>query len=76
MSGIMLRADGSVIVDGWKDYSASRIANPSEALPVITSLNMPSAVHLGKNLVDKTPVCFEGAMGSHCVTLETLRKVK
>lgn len=74
ISGIMLRADGSVVVDGWKDYSASRIANPSN--PVIESKDMPTAIHLGKNLSPLTPVCFEDATGSHCIKLEVARKVK
>jgi len=74
ISGIILRADNSIVIDGWKDYSASRIANPSN--PVIEFKNAPSGVHLGKNLVGETPVCFEDTMGSHCILLSVLRKVK
>jgi hypothetical protein len=76
ISGILLRADGSVIVDGWKDYSASRIANPNAPMPTIESRDLPNTIHLGKNLVPKTLICFEEGLGSHCVTIEQLRKVK
>lgn len=78
ISGILLRADGSVIVDGWKDYTASRMGmvNPSSPMPAIESKDLPTTVHLGKNLVPKTLVCFEEGLGSHCLTIEQLRKVK
>jgi len=74
ISGIILRADNSVVIDGWKDYSASRIANPSN--PVIEFKHAPSAVHLGRNLSDGTLICLESALGSSCKTIEEYRKGK
>lgn len=77
-SGILLRSDGSVIVDGWKDYSGfSRMTAPN--MPPSSAMeakDAPSSIMLGKNLIDKTLICFEDNTGSRCVALEQLRKVK
>lgn len=68
---LLLRGDGSVIVDGWKQLSvSSQIGQPVES-------QYPTSIILGSSLNDSTPICFEvKGQGSSCVVLGELRKVK
>ena len=80
-TGILIRSDGTVLLDTWKDFSGMRSPVPppmgATSMPQnFQAVDLPLTVILGKSLNDKVKVCIETDNGSHCVLLEQVRKVK
>lgn len=66
-NGVIIRADGSVMIDEWTQY----ISSPG----ISTARNYPISVTLGKTLKDGTNVCLEFENGTLCVDIGKLRGV-
>lgn len=71
--GIVIRTDGSVIIDSWKQFSPTAGMN----MPNINGmLSRPVGVTFGNTLEDKTKTCFESPEGDGvvCFPLGEVRK--
>ena len=75
-AGLIQRADGSIIVDGFTLYPIPfQGSAPGQTLPpgAITPKQGPVSITLGKSITDNTPICIETDNGSHCIPLKTIR---
>jgi len=78
--GVVLRAGGALIIDGWTTYVMPPGFAPSPASPApatvpggLTPLAQPTRVILGPSLPGDMPVCVETATGSKCAALTAVR---
>jgi hypothetical protein len=72
--GIVVRPDGSVLLDGWVTYMSDRAPNAVGAA-AITSTTLPTRITIGQAVVDATKVCIEDSDGTTCTTLGAVRKL-
>ena len=77
--GIVLRAEGSVIIDAYTIYpmqfpgSMPGQVNPN---PAVNTKPGPVSITLGKSLPDDLPLCVESSAGSRCQNLSVIRGSK
>jgi len=76
--GVLLKNDGSVMIDGWKLFPGILTApgpflpgNPPPQNPQLK--DGPSRVTLGLTIIDETPICWETNDGSKCTTMKSIR---
>lgn len=75
--GVVLRADSSILIDGWKVWATPPTPgmippSPSAPMPA-QQTDAPSKITIGPTVRDEIPVCLETAAGSRCVTLKQVR---
>lgn len=72
--GVLLKNDGSVMIDGWKQYPNAIFPNPPNApIPPSEWKDGPVRVTFGLSLIDTTPICWETKEGSKCTTMKSIR---
>lgn len=67
--GVVIRPDGSVLIDPWVFYPNTPPAPPG--MPS-EGVKAPTKVILGQLVPDTTLICREGPLGSRCRTLGSL----
>jgi hypothetical protein len=63
-NGVVIRADGSVMIDEWRGYDATNTGQPRL---------FPTSVTLGKSIKGPTNVCVEFDNGTLCGDIGKLR---
>lgn len=72
--GLVVRPDGSVLVEGWVSYSAGASPNATGAASVST-VALPTRITIGQAVADTMKVCVENTDGTICTTLGAVRQL-
>lgn len=68
-AGVVIRTDGTVLIDPWVFYPSTPPAPPG--MPA-EGVKAPTKVILGELVPDSVMICREGPLGSRCKPLGTL----
>jgi len=80
--GVIIRAEGSIIIDAYTIYPTPAAQPMPPGAPQSSNTfkfetkEGPIGITLGKSLSGETPICIETAAGSRCVALKLVRAVR